>query len=137
MDDAIACGGRSMPISDFVRAWMAFRELHKTGRITIVFCEDGRDLAAARSAGWTVGMFGQDRWYVERMSAHPWDFYLGYGWGVDLWSLGKVVHPDRLVMMLMHQDGIGHVDEHFLPKDVDHWVSLFRQAQGAAGAWKY
>ncbi len=120
-----------------VRAWMAFRDLHKREKIHVSF--SGREYARARKAGWDLG-FRVEKNYRARMCDDPWDFYNGFEWGVDLvWagSQGSLAHPEQLVSAVMREVGATDVDDHFLPRDVDHWSRNFREKLKQARAWKY
>ena len=79
MDDSVYCAGSKMTKPEMVRAWMAFRDLHRAGNVRVVFCDDLRDLKSARKAGWDLGLFGSEDKYRARMCEHPWDFHVGFG----------------------------------------------------------
>lgn len=90
--------GRRMSLTEIADAWMAFRELRRRHAIVVDFCADAKDVNAADSAGWNLGVFGKTRMrrYLERMEADPYSFFLGHEWGIDIYvrgDSGRVVLP--------------------------------------------
>jgi hypothetical protein len=140
MDESVPCAGYMMSKPEFIRAWMAFRDLHKRGIVEVVFKPDRLELQHARNEGWQLEDSTWRQKYCARMSDHPWDFNLGFRWGVDLVIAGpeyQTVHPRLLYSIAISQVGTTEIDRYFLPSDVQNWVNQFNDAELTSKAWKY
>lgn len=120
--------GQRMPLAEIVRAWLAFNELRARKAIWTSFC--GREMQNAERAGWDLGIRGstRERRYLERMESHPFDFFRGYEFGLDVGIAGthSLVHPAEFASMAAkarsESDGGAH---QVSDADVGRWVDQF------------
>lgn len=91
-----------MGISDWVQAWLAFKELYKSGSAS--FDHSSSAGQEAVKAGWfkNAGLFTSARKVIAKnILLSPHRFSQAYGWfNADLWCDGKMVLPQKLVAVL-------------------------------------
>lgn len=91
-----------MGIPDWAQAWLAFKELHKSGSASFDDCASAGQEAI--KAGWfnNVGLFTSPKKIIlKNILSSPHRFSQAYGWfNADIWCNGKMVMPQELVAIL-------------------------------------
>jgi hypothetical protein len=118
------CAGDHLTREELIRSWMAFKALYAKKSLVLGF--SGQEFLAARAAGWEIGTDNQK--YVDRMLADPWDFYVGYEFGVDIMrGLGGIVHPKALPAILAKESG-ADLRALFLEGEVALWSARLAES---------
>jgi hypothetical protein len=125
-EEAIHCAGDTMTRTELVRAWLAFKELRRAGRIEAAVSD--REMLRAVQAGWQLRFFGQRASYIQNMEASPYRFWRGYEFGVDIVVTDgshTLLHPKKLPALLATDRGLVDDRKLFQETDVDRWAQEF------------